>query len=355
MMSDKSGMNRHSGPALEVTVAGIRFANPVIAASGTFGYGSEYGRVIDVSRLGGVCSKGLTLAPKSGNTGPRLVETPAGLINSIGLENPGIPHFIEHELPAMLSLGPVVLANLSGSTMETYVEGAALLDATDVHMIELNISCPNVKAGGMAWGLDCDAAGTITAAVRKATKKPLVVKLSPNAPHLVDVAKSVVASGADALSLVNTFQSFAVDIEKARPVFDNATAGLAGPAIRPIALRMLRDVILGVPECDLSRDPGRGGLSAGSEASGTFIPVIGLGGIATWQDAVEFIMTGATAIQVGTATFANPHAMEEIIEGLEAFMTRKGYTSIADMRGLAIAAPEGTPPAGAPPVGGGQK
>lgn len=332
-------INPHSRPLIEVSIAGVRFANPVIAASGTFGYGSEYGRVIDVSRLGGICSKGLTLAPKSGNTGPRLVETPSGLINSIGLENPGIPHFIAHELPSMLSIGPVVLANLSGSTMETYVEGAALLDATDVPMIELNISCPNVKAGGMAWGLDCAAAGTITAAVRKATKKPLVVKLSPNAPHLVDVAKSVVASGADALSLVNTFQSFAVDIEKARPVFDNVTAGLAGPAIRPIALRMLRDVILGVPECNPAR--AASAATGASSSTGTFIPVIGLGGIATWQDAVEFIMTGATAIQVGTATFANPHAMEEIIDGLESFMKRKGYASVADMRGLAVVSSEG--------------
>jgi len=315
-------------PDLSVTIAGVRFTNPVIAASGTFGYGAEYGRVLDVSSLGGVCSKGLTLAPKPGNTGTRLVETPSGLINSIGLENPGIPHFIEHELKSMLSLGPVVLANLSGSTMETYVEGAALLDVTDVPMIELNISCPNVKAGGMAWGLDCDAAGSITAAVRKATKKPLVVKLSPNAPYLVEVAKAVVASGADALSLVNTFQSFAVDIERARPVFDNVTAGLAGPAIRPIALRMLRDVVLGVAECDVAR--------AGNPSLGKFVPVIGLGGIATWRDAVEFIMTGASAIQVGTATFADPHAMEEIVSGLSAFMARKGYACLADMRGIAV-------------------
>ena len=310
---------------LSVTIAGVRFANPIIAASGTFGYGTEYGRVIDVSSLGGICSKGLTLAPKPGNTGPRLVETPSGLINSIGLENPGIPHFIEHELPTMLALGPVVLANLSGSTMETYVEGAALLDATDVPMIELNISCPNVKAGGMAWGLDCDAAGAITAAVRKATKKPLVVKLSPNAPHLVDVAKSVVSSGADALSLVNTFQAFAVNIEKGRPVFDNVTAGLAGPAIKPIALRMVRDVVLGVSECH----PSRAGLAG-------FIPVIGLGGISCWQDAVEFIMTGASAVQIGTATFADPHTMEAVIEGLAAFMERKGYADIGSMRGIAL-------------------
>ncbi len=311
---------------LSVVIAGVRFANPVIAASGTFGYGTEYSKIIDIASLGGLCSKGLTLEPKPGNTGMRLWETPAGLINSIGLENPGIPHFIEHELPAMLDLGPPVLANLSGSTLESYVEGARLLDATAVALIELNISCPNVKAGGMAWGLDCDAAGTITAAVRKATSKPLVVKLSPNAPHLVDVARSVVASGADALSLVNTFQAFAVDIERGRPVFNNITAGLAGPAIRPIALRMLRDIMLGVPECALAR----------SGTDSRFVPVIGLGGIASWEDAVEFIMTGASAIQVGTATFADPHAMQDIIAGLAAFLERKGYPDLASMRGAAI-------------------
>lgn len=311
---------------LSVEIAGVRFANPVIAASGTFGYGSEYSGIVDVVALGGICSKGLTLGPKPGNTGVRLHETPAGLINSIGLENPGIPHFIANELPSMLDLGPVVIANLSGSTMETYVEGARLLDATEVPMIELNISCPNVKAGGMAWGLDCDAAGSITAAVRAATKKPLVVKLSPNAPHLVDVARSVVAAGADALSLVNTFQAFAVDIERGRPVFDNITAGLAGPAIRPIALRMARDVVLGVSECSPERAAG----------GGRFVPVIGLGGIARWQDAVEFIMAGASAVQVGTATFADPHAMEAIVSGLAAFMQRKGYADIASMRGIAL-------------------
>lgn len=304
---------------LSVNLAGVQFKNPVIAASGTFGYGSEYSNIVNISALGGICSKGLTLEARQGNTGRRLHETPSGLINSIGLENPGISHFIAHELSSMLQFGSVVLANLSGSTLESYVEGALLLDSTDVGMIELNISCPNVKAGGMAWGLDCDSAGTITEAVRAATTKPLVVKLSPNAPHLVEVACSVVAAGADALSLVNTFQSFAVDIEKARPVFDNVTAGLAGPAIRPLALRMLRDIILGVPKC------------ASFE-----IPVIGLGGIATWQDAVEFIMTGATAIQVGTATFANPHAMPEIISGLSVFMKRKGYPNIQSMRGIAV-------------------
>lgn len=305
---------------ISVIIAGITFKNPVIAASGCFGYGTEYSQIIDIASLGGICSKGLTIEARQGNEGRRLHETPSGLINSIGLENPGIPHFISHELPDMLRLGLPVIANLSGSTIESYVEGARLLDSTGVSMIELNISCPNVKDGGMIWGLDCDAAGTITYAVRKATSKPLIVKLSPNAPHLVDVARSVVDSGADALSLVNTFQAFAVDIEKGRPVFNNVTAGLAGPAIRPIALRMLRDVVLGVSEC----------------APGGRIPVIGLGGIATAQDAIEFIMTGASAIQVGTATFADPLTMNRIILGIEQFMERKGYRGIACMRGIAL-------------------
>jgi len=314
---------------LSVSVAGVAFRNPVVAASGTFGYGTEYSRVVDVPRLGGICSKGLTLEPKPGNAGQRLLETASGLINSIGLENPGIPHFIENELPAMLSLGPVVIANLSGSTLETYVEGARLLDATAVPMIELNISCPNVKAGGMAWGLDCDAAATVTAAVRRATRKPLMVKLSPNAPHLVEVARAVVGAGADALSLVNTFQAFAVDIERGKPVFDNVTAGLAGPAIKPIALRMVRDVALGVPECDPERDPELGGTKP-------FVPIVGLGGIASWRDAVEFVMAGATAGQVGTSTFANPKAMEKIVDGIAAFMDRKGYRRVSDMRAIAL-------------------
>ncbi len=316
-------------PDLSVRVAGVRFANPVIAASGTFGYGTEYSRVIDVALLGGVCSKGLTLEPRAGNAGPRLVETPSGLMNSIGLENPGIPHFVAHELMTMLSLGPTVIANLSGSTVESYAEGAALLDATDVPVIELNISCPNVKAGGMAWGLDPRAAAAVTSAVRGRTKKPLIVKLSPNAPSVVEVAKAAVASGADALSLVNTFQAFAVDVERGKPVFENVTAGLAGPAIRPLALRLLRDVALGVPECDPSRDPELGG-------TGTFVPLVGLGGIATWRDAAEFIMTGATAVQVGTSTFADPRAMTRIIGGLADFMARKGYSRISDLRGIAV-------------------
>ena len=306
-------------PDLSVEVAGVKFANPVIAASGTFGYGSEYASIFDVNALGGICSKGLTLQARPGNTGTRLVETPSGLINSIGLENPGIEHFIEHELPAMLALKPVTIANLSGSSLETYVEGAKLLEKTAVPMIELNISCPNVKAGGMSFGMDCAAASSVTKAVREVTKKPLMVKLTPNAPDLIGIALAVREAGADAISLVNTFQAMSIDVNTGRPVFDNIRAGFSGPAVKPIALRMVYDVVQAMNKLPESER----------------IPVVGLGGIATWQDAVEFLMAGAQAIQVGTATFANPNAMVQIVEGLRDYMKAKGFKSIAEFRGSA--------------------
>ncbi|MBQ0051377.1 MAG: dihydroorotate dehydrogenase [Treponema sp.] len=305
---------------LSVKVAGVSFNNPVIAASGTFGYGSEYSTVFDVNGLGGICSKGLTLEARPGNPGQRLVETPSGLINSIGLENPGIQHFIDHELPEMLKFEATAIANLSGSTLETYVEGAKLLDKTDIPMIELNISCPNVKAGGMAWGMDCTAAGTVVKAVREVTKKPLMVKLSPNAPDLIGVAMAVKEAGADAISLVNTFQATSINIETGRPVFENIRAGFSGPAVKPIALRMVYDLCSAMNKLPESER----------------IPVVGLGGISCWQDVVEFIMAGAQAVEVGTATFGNPYAMRDMVAGLELFMLRKGYKTLDDFRGCAL-------------------
>jgi dihydroorotate dehydrogenase (NAD+) catalytic subunit len=212
---------------LSVNIAGIQFRNPVIAASGTFGYGKEYSGLLNIAALGGICTKGLSLKPRMGNTGARIYETSSGMLNSIGLENPGIPAFIEKELPYLRSLGPVVIANLSGSDIAEYAEGAALLDTSSVDMIELNISCPNVKEGGMAFGLMPDSAAEVTAAVHKAAPhKPLMVKLSPNAPDLAVVAKACVKSGAAALSLVNTFKAMAIDIYGRKPVFDNISAGL---------------------------------------------------------------------------------------------------------------------------------
>lgn len=307
-------------PDLSVKIAGVEFANPVFAASGTFGYGSEYSSVIDVDSLGGICSKGLTFEGQPGNEGVRLIETPMGLINSIGLENPGIKHFIENELPLMQKFKAKTIVNLSGKSLETYVEGAKLLDKTDAPMIELNISCPNVKAGGMAFGMEPKAAASVVDAVRKATKKPLMVKLSPNAPDLIGVAMAVKEAGADAISLVNTFQATAINIETGRPYFENIRAGFSGPAVKPIALRMVYDLCLA-----MNRLP-----------EDQRIPVVGLGGISTWEDAVEFIMAGASAIEVGTATFANPLAMNEIIQGIKKFMARKGFKTIEDFRGSAL-------------------
>lgn len=305
-------------PDLSVNIAGVKFQNPVIGSSGTFGFGSEYTTVFNVNRLGGISSKGLTLEPRQGNDGIRLWETPSGLMNSIGLQNPGIPHFIENELPMMMSMKPVAIANLSGSTLETYVEGAKLLDKTEVPMIELNISCPNVTAGGAAWGMSCSAANEVVKAVRAVTKKPLIVKLTPQSPELVDVVLSCIEAGADGISLCNSFQGIAIDIERGVPVFNNLKAGVGGPAIRPIAVRLVYEVVEAINKLPKEKQ----------------VPVIAIGGIGCWQDAVEFIMAGATAVQVGTATFANPNTMIEVIDGLSAFMQRKGYKNIEEMRGL---------------------
>jgi len=277
--------------------------NPVIAASGTFGYGREYSGLLDISGLGGICTKGLTLNPMPGNPGMRLHETPSGLMNSIGLENPGIDAFIDEELKDLRELGPAVIANLSGSTIEEYVEGARLLNASEIDMIELNISCPNIKAGGMNYGLDPEAALAVTRKVRAAaTNKPLMVKLTPNARNIEAVAKACVEAGADALSLVNTFKAMAIDIKNRKPVFENISAGLSGPAIRPIALRMVWELYEAVQ-----------------------VPIVGIGGIASVSDALEYLLAGAVAIQVGSATFAHPPLMTEIIAGIGEYMKEKGF------------------------------
>lgn len=319
---EKSIQNKKSienkEPDLSVNIAGVEFKNPVIGCSGTFGFGLEYSTVIDVNRLGGIASKGLTLEPRQGNDGIRIWETPAGLMNSIGLQNPGIPHFIKNELPAMMSLKPVAIANLSGSSLETYVEGAKLLEKTKVPMIELNISCPNVSAGGAAFGMTCSAAKDVVKAVRAVTSKPLIVKLTPQSLELNKVALACIEAGADGISLCNSFQGIAIDIEKGVPVFDKVKAGLGGPAVRPIAVRLVYELVEEINKLPKEKR----------------VPVIAIGGIATWQDAVEFIMAGASAVEVGTATFANPNAMIEIIDGLEAFMARKGYAKLEDFRGI---------------------
>lgn len=306
-------------PDLSVTINGVHFQNPLIGSSGTFGFGTEYAPIFDVNRLGGIASKGLTLEPRQGNSGIRLWETPSGLMNSIGLQNPGIPHFIEQELQGMLKLKPVTIANLSGSSLESYVEGAKLLEKTDVPIIELNISCPNVSAGGAAFGMSCTSANTAVSAVRAVTKKPLWVKLTPQSPELSQVALSCINAGADAISLCNSFQGVAIDIETGRPVFDKIKAGFGGPAVRPIAVRLIYELYEAIKTLPQEKQ----------------VPVIAIGGISTWQDVIEFIMAGATAVEVGTNTFANPLTMIECIDGISAYMQRKGIQTLEEIRGIA--------------------
>ncbi|MDR0323184.1 MAG: dihydroorotate dehydrogenase [Treponema sp.] len=296
-------MFKPPSPDLSLNIAGVRFKNPVIAASGTFGCGTEYSSFFDVSLLGGICTNGLTLMPKTGNAGIRVLETPSGLLNSIGLENSGIPAFLEKDLPGLKNLGTVIIANLSGGSSDEYVDGAVLLNESPVDMIELNISCPNVKEGGMAFGLDPETAASLVMAVRRVcTNKPLMVKLSPNAPSVNAVALACVNAGADALSLVNTFKGMAIDIAGRKPVFENITAGLSGPAIKPISLRIIWE------------------LYDALKNSSLLVPIIGIGGISCTEDALEYLMAGACAVQIGSATFVNPHTMPDIIDGIKKYM-----------------------------------
>ena len=295
---------------LKVNINGVEFKNPVIAASGTFGFGAEYNNFYDVGILGGISSKGLTLHEKAGNDGIRIYETAEGIMNSVGLQNPGVDAFIKNELPKMKLLGTNVIANLGGGTIEDYEKAVVKLNDTDIDIIELNISCPNVKAGGMAFGMKGEVAKDIVSKVRALTNKKLMVKLSPNAENICDMAVKCVEGGADSLSLVNTFKAMAVDINKRDIIFNNKFAGLSGPAIKPIALRMVHEVSKVVD-----------------------VPVIGLGGIMTAEDAIEFMMVGASAIQIGTVNFINPKAGMEIIEGMEDFCRREGIKNINEIVG----------------------
>lgn len=296
---------------LRVKIADIEFKNPLIAASGTYGFGKEYEEYYDISKIGGVSTKGLTLKPKDGNEGIRLFETPSGLMNSIGLENPGIQAFIDNELDFLLSKDLITLVNIGGNNIEDYLEAVRLISKTEAQMIELNISCPNVKSGGMAFGIKTCVAKDVVKKVRDVTDKPLIVKLSPNANDIVEMAKVCEEVGADALSLVNTFNAMAIDIDRRKTVFNNKTAGLSGPAIKPIALRMTYEVSKAVN-----------------------IPVIGMGGIQNYRDVIEFIMAGASAVQVGTMNFTEPMIMANIAEDLEKYMKDNKIESFEEIRGI---------------------
>jgi len=296
---------------LNVKFKDVNFKNPVIMASGTFGFGKEYNEIYDIEKLGGISCKGLTLNQKDGNNGMRVFETPSGMMNSVGLENPGVQGFIDKELPFFSDLDLVRIVNLGGGTLDDYIKGAELLRGRDVDVIELNISCPNVKAGGMAFGIKNEVAREVVREVRKVVDKPLVIKLSPNAEDIVGMARVCEEEGADGVSLVNTFKALAIDINKRKPIFENVYAGLSGPAIKPIALRMVNEVSKNIE-----------------------IPVWGMGGITNANDAIEFIMAGSSCIQVGTANFVNPKIGLEIIDGIEKFMKQEGIKTLDEIRGI---------------------
>ena len=298
-------------PDMSVELAGIKMRNPVMTASGTFGYGAEFADYMELEAIGAMITKGLSLKPKAGNPTPRIVETPGGMLNAIGLQNVGIDAFIAQKLPYLASVATPVIVNLYGNSLEEYGEVAARLDGLPgVAGIEVNISCPNVKQGGIVFGTDPAAAREVVRLVRKNSSKPMIVKLSPNVTDVVAMAKACADAGADALSLINTLTGMAIDLDRRRPILANVTGGLSGPAIKPVALRMVWQV-----------------------AKAVQIPIIGIGGIMNGRDALEFMLAGATAVQVGTASFLDPSASQRIAREMEQYLTEKGIASVASMIG----------------------
>jgi dihydroorotate dehydrogenase (NAD+) catalytic subunit len=294
---------------------GLLLANPVMTAAGTFGYGTEYSQIFDIQKLGAIVCKGTTLEPREGNPQPRLAETASGLLNSIGLQNIGVKALIKEKAPLWASWRVPVIVNIAGETVDDYVKLASELDGVaGVSGIEVNVSCPNIKAGGAEFGANPESAARVTAAVKSATSLPILVKLTPNTSDIVKVAIAVAEAGADAISLINTLKGMYIDITTRRPLLGNGTGGLSGPAIKPIALAMVYEV-----------------------AGAVELPVVGCGGITTGSDAIEFIMAGASAIQVGTATFTNPRAPLDVLEGIEQFMKKEGIKDIAELIGAAQA------------------
>lgn len=296
-------------PQMRVDIGGIEIKNPVMTASGTFGYASEFKDLIDLNRLGAIVVKGLSLEPSMGNPPPRIVETPCGMLNAIGLENVGLAAFVKEKLPFLRRLDTPIFVNVYGKSTEEYAELVARLEDIDgISGIEVNISCPNVKSGGMAFGAYPESAAEVVRAIRKQTTKPLMIKLSPNVTDITKIAESVEAEGADSISLINTITGMAIDIETRRPKIANITGGLSGPAIKPVALRMVWQV-----------------------AKTVNVPVVGIGGIMTAKDALEFLIAGAVAVQIGTANFINPHATTDIIDGIETFLMERNISDISDI------------------------
>lgn len=296
--------------ALHVTFAGVKFKSPVVVASGTFGFGREYGEFYDLSLLGGICVKGLTVKERPGNPPPRIAETPMGILNSVGLQNPGVDAFIRHELPFLRRYDTNIIANISGNTVEEYCEMAEKLSDAGVDLIEVNISCPNVKAGGMAFGTSCVSAALVTKEVKAHATVPVMVKLSPNVTDIGEIARVVEDNGADAISLINTLLGMRLDIETFRPILFNNTGGLSGPAVFPVALRMVFEAYNAVS-----------------------VPILGMGGIAKAADAVEMMLAGADMIAVGTAIFTEPMAPLKITQGIKEYLERKNMSSVTKLKG----------------------
>lgn len=300
-------MNR---PDLSVLFAGVPFENPIVTASGTFGFGREYGEFYDLNRLGGICAKGLTLQKRDGNPAPRIAETPQGILNSVGLQNPGVDAFLKEELPFLRQYRTKVIANISGSDAADYSTMAEKLSAGGVDLIEVNISCPNVRAGGMAFGTSCDAAAEITRAVKSHASVPVMVKLSPNVTSITEIAKAVEDAGADAVSLINTLLGMRIDPRTRRPVLRMNVGGLSGPAVLPIAIRMVWQV-----------------------AQAVQIPILGMGGVSTGEEAAEMMLAGASLVAVGTASFRDPYAPVRICGELEAYCMRQSLSSVRELTG----------------------
>ena len=296
---------------LNCKIGELSLQNPVLTASGTFGYGTEYAGIVDLNRLGGIIVKGTTLNAREGNDYPRMAETPSGMLNAVGLQNKGVDYFIEHIYPTIKDYNTQIIVNVSGASVSDYVAVAEKLSSLEkINAIEVNISCPNVKQGGMAFGTTCEGAAEVTHEIRRVYGKTLIVKLSPNVTDIVSIAKAVEAEGADSVSLINTLLGMAIDVERQKPILSTITGGLSGPAVRPVAVRMVWQV-----------------------AKAVNIPVIGLGGIANGRDAIEFILAGATAIQVGTYNFVNPHVTMEIIDYMQDYCSRHGVHDISELVG----------------------
>lgn len=295
---------------LSVNVAGVTFPNPVIAASGTYGFGEDYAPLYPLNKLGGISCKGTTLNEKAGNLPPRIAETKGGMLNSVGLQNPGVEVFINKYLPELKKNANVIIANIAGASIEDYKAIAQRLDSTDVDMLELNISCPNVKQGGATWGATCEGAAAVTKAVRVATNKPIMVKLTPNVTNITEIAKAVEAEGADCLSLINTLLGMRIDIRTRRPILHNNVGGFSGPAVFPVAVRMVWQV-----------------------ANAVNIDVVGMGGISTAEEAIEMMMAGAKAVQMGTAIFTDPYSPLKVIDGIEKYMTDNNIENLSEICG----------------------